>query len=111
MELLYAPILPVLAVPPLAFIPTVWFAVCYWRRRARLGPGTKIALLVPVVTWAAYGVYEIRMFYWAKTVIAPIRIDLLLLVPVLYLVLLIGIIACYRSKAPRAASREESTPG
>ena len=66
----------------------------------------KLALLLPAAAWAAYGVYEIRMYYWSK-----IRIDLLLIVPVLYVVLVAGIWACYRSRRCRPGLGEESARG
>jgi hypothetical protein len=98
LNLLFAPFLPILAFPPLAFPPAVVFGACYYCRRSSGRRGGKLTLLLPAAAWAAYGVYEIRMYYWSKTVVAPIRIDLLLIVPVLYLILAVGIWACYRSR-------------
>jgi len=40
-----------------------------------------------------YWLYESRMYEWSKTVVAPIRVDLLLIGPFLYLVTLLGIAA------------------
>lgn len=34
--------------------------------------------------WMSYGLYEHQMQLWAKTVIAPIRVDLEIVVPLLY---------------------------
>ena len=111
MDLLYATFLPILAFPPLAFIQAAAFGVCYYRRRTSGRRGGKLALLLPAAAWAAYGVYEIRMYYWSKTVVAPIRIDLLLIVPVLYLVLVVGICACYRLRRSRPGLGKETTRG
>jgi len=43
--------------------------------------------------WGGYGVYERAMFAWSKTVTAPIRVDLLLIAPVLYVATACGLIA------------------
>ena len=90
-ELFFAPMQPVLIFPPLAFIPSLAF---FYRYRPRLNLPTKLALLAPAALWMLYGVYEIRMYYWSQTVTAPIRIDLLLIVPLLYFLLAIGTIGC-----------------
>ncbi|MCZ6918158.1 MAG: hypothetical protein O7I93_15400 [Gemmatimonadetes bacterium] len=97
-ELIFAPILPVLVFPPLAFIPSVVFLVYFYRYRPRVNRPTMLALLLPAVLWMVYGVYEIRMFFWSQTVTAPIRIDLLLIVPVLDLLLAIGIVGCMAAR-------------
>jgi hypothetical protein len=97
-ELLFAPMLPVLVFPPLAFIPTIAFLFFFYRYRPRLNVPTKLALLVPAGLWLLYGVYEIRMFYWSQTVSAPIRIDLLLIVPLLYFLLAVGTIGCMAAR-------------
>lgn len=111
MELLYASFLPFLAFPPLAFVPAAWFGVCYVRRRVARRRGGAFTLVLPAVVWAIYGVYEIRMYFWMKTVSAPIRVDLLLIVPLLYLLLAIGMWACYRSRRRRPGVEEPPTPG
>ena len=55
-------------------------------------------LLVMTALWLAYAVYEGVMFIWAQQVIAPIRIDLIVLAPVVYVVTGIGIVWRLRSK-------------
>ena len=46
---------------------------------------TVLALvLVSTSMWLCYGIYEHQMQQWARTVIAPIRVDLLVLAPLLY---------------------------
>ncbi len=97
-ELLFAPMLPILIFPPLAFIPSTAFFSYFYRYRPRLNRPTTLALLVPATLWMVYGVYETRMFYWSQTVSAPIRIDLLLIVPLLYLLLAVGIVGCMAAR-------------
>ncbi len=69
----------------------------------------RAATIVATLTWTVYGIYETRMYFWMKTVIAPIRVDLLLIVPVLYLLTIIATIALWRSaKVPPAKPHPES---
>ncbi len=97
-DLLFVPMMPVLIFPALAFIPSIAFFVYFYRYRPRLNLPTKMALLIPATLWMLYAVYEIRMFYWSQTVSAPIRIDLLLIVPLLYFLLAIGTIGCMAAR-------------
>ena len=97
MELIFLPMLIFLAVPYLAFVPAALFAACYWRARGFEGGRFSRALLIlTAAVWVAYGIYEIRMFYWSRTVIAPIRVDLFLAAPIIYLVTILGALACWR---------------
>lgn len=99
MELLFLPMLIFLAVPYLAFVPAALFAACFWRGRKTRGGGVpRAVLIVTAVVWVAYGIYEIRMYHWSKTVIAPIRVDLFLVAPVVYSAALLGAGACWRLK-------------
>ncbi len=61
----------------------------------RASHGVHLSLLAVVAVWIVYGIYETIMYFWMQTVIAPIRVDLLLIVPVLYLVTLVGLIAAW----------------
>ncbi len=67
------------------------------RRGVARDGGIGWTLLGCAVVWAAYAVYEWTMHLWERTVVAPIRVDLALLAPVLYLAAGIGILsACSR---------------
>ena len=56
-------------------------------------------MLIAVITiWVVCGIYETFMYYWMQTVIAPIRVDLLLIVPLLYIVTIIGAVALKKPK-------------
>ena len=48
------------------------------RRRAGVGAAVSTAM------WVCYGLYEHQMSLWARTVVAPIRVDLELIAPLLY---------------------------
>jgi hypothetical protein len=77
--------------PYLALLPAFLFGFCYFVLRSRSAPiGRRIALSA-ATSWLLYAVYEWRMFLWSKTVSGPIRVDLLLIAPLLYLVTIAGI--------------------
>jgi hypothetical protein len=50
------------------------------------------------VLWLAYAAYEVRMRQWERTVTAPIRIDLLLIWPILAAATLGSVIAALRGR-------------
>ena len=62
-------------------------------------------LAVAAVTWSLYGIYESAVWVWSQGVTAPIRVDLLLLGPVLYAVTILGVLAARRPGAESGASR------
>jgi len=49
--------------------------------------------LIAGIAWLIYAIYETRMYFWAKTVHAPIRVDLLIIAPVLYLLSIVGVVS------------------
>ena len=49
--------------------------------------------LTAAILWLLYAIYEWRMFLWSQTVSAPIRVDLLLIAPMLYLTTVAGLVA------------------
>jgi len=93
LTLFYGPMMLFIGLPFLALVPALLFARAY---RVSGRPRAKAAL-VAAILWALYGLYEGYMFFWSRTVIAPIRVDLLLLAPVLYLATLGGIFSWRRS--------------
>jgi hypothetical protein len=94
--LFFAPFAILVARPYLALAPALIFGLGY----ARMQPAAPRSLLAATLVWALYAAYEIYMFFWAKTVVAPIRVDLLLLAPVLYLVTVLAAVGWWR-EAPR----------
>jgi len=86
---LLAPVAWVVDAPHLALIPALFFtATAVWWRRSGLGHpryrSVTWRLAACALLWVGYAVYEFAMWRWARTVKAPIRIDLLLIAPVLY---------------------------
>ncbi len=78
--------------PLLAAVPGILFLFLYWRSRHRM-------VLLAGVAWLAYGVYELGM-RWRVLCSGEcnIRVDLLLIYPVLVLVTLLGLVAVSRRR-------------
>ena len=97
MELIYLPFQVFLLFPPLAFVVAGVFLALFLNARKRL-KSVNFLLLITVIVWFLYGLWELYMHYWSKTVVAPIRVDLLLIVPLLYLISVLSIISYFKLK-------------
>jgi hypothetical protein len=73
----------------------VVFAAGFWHMR-RTGRRSR-GLLVVTMLWGLCAVYEGVMFVWAQQVIAPIRIDLIVLGPLMYVVTGLGLVSWWRA--------------
>ena len=93
-ELIYLPFNAFLVFPPLAIIiGLAFFAIC----RGRVGD--RGAAVTAAVLWLAYGVYECFMSWvWSPAHVAPIRADLLLFAPILYLISLYAIFSLWSQR-------------
>lgn len=91
MELLYLPFVLVVAFPPAAFVVAALIAICFAHGRPYLGRSSKRWVVCAVLGWSVYGVYECAMWVWSQGVVAPIRVDLLLVAPVLYVLSLVAV--------------------
>ena len=97
LNILFYPIVLMISIPGGAFIPPVVFTLLYLMRKTKInGLGRKISISV-IIVWVVYGVYETYMYYWMKTVVAPIRVDLLVITPILYLLTIICIIVLIKT--------------
>ena len=85
MELLFLPFQLLIAVPGLPFVPALGLWVLAARRWNGLTAWRRVLVFGGVAAWVAYAVWESIMYVWMQTVIAPSRLDLLLIVPLLYL--------------------------
>lgn len=109
-ELLFAPIGWLLTMPMLAAIPAAVFLGYYFARRnaaAELGvPGRIRWNLFAGLLWAGYIVYESYMLKWSQTIAgAPIRIDLVVVWPVLWLLSATALWSSFRFEV--SAGRDE----
>jgi hypothetical protein len=85
-----------IAAPWLALIPAACFLGLYRLRRRGL-------ILATAITWAAYAAYEYGMHRrWLCSGECDIRIDLLLLYPLLLVLSLAALIAAIRSLSNRS---------
>jgi len=90
-QLFFYPIIPFVLFPPLAFIVAGGFGWMLWvcRKAPIFG---RLGIIFAVAAWLAFGIYESYMYFWSRSVIAPIRVDLLLLAPLLYILTFLGLI-------------------
>ena len=103
-EAFFYPILPFVFFPPLAFAVAGLFGwALWWRRREPFM--RRCGIVLAVVVWCLFGVYESYMYVWSRTVIAPIRVDLFLLTPILYAATVFGLIQATMPR--RAVSRSD----
>jgi hypothetical protein len=93
MKTLYYPINWFIERPYLALLPVLIFAFCYFGPRSSSATVARRIALTAAILWLLYAIYEWRMFLWSQTVSAPIRVDLLLIAPMLYLTTVAGLVA------------------
>lgn len=103
-EFFYLPFVLMMAFPGAALVPGVLLLALFLRRRQAVTGQRRRLAGVAVAAWLAYGIYETGMYFWMQTVIAPIRVDLLFIAPVLYL-LAVGALLALLTAGP--ASEEE----
>ena len=86
--------------PVLTLVPVTVFGAGYWhlRRTRRQSRG----VLTTTALWLVYAAYEGVMSVWAQQVIAPIRIDLIVLGPVMYVVTAMGLLSWWRARRARS---------
>jgi len=99
MELLFAPFMLFGLAPGLGLVPALLFGGCLLRRSG--SRRRRIAMWLALVSWTVYGCYETWVYFWARTVVAPIRVDLLLIAPLLYVVTAVGIWGCLGARSSK----------
>jgi hypothetical protein len=67
----------------------------HFGRRFFLMPATFAGLL-----WMIFGLYELQVQAWEKTVAVAFRIDLIVLVPILYVFTVAALLSLYRQMLP-----------
>ena len=94
MEAFYYPISLFIERPYLAVLPALIFGFVYYRLYRSSAAGARRIVLTVAIIWLLYAIYEWKMYLWSQTVTAPIRVDMLLIAPVLYLATIAGLVAC-----------------
>jgi hypothetical protein len=79
--------------PAVAVAIAAVFAIALMLRRGAATRSLRVTVLFAIAIWIAFAIYEWRMNEWEHTVVAPIRVDLLIALPVLAVVSIIGIAA------------------
>jgi len=87
---IFSPIGIIVSAPGVALLPAGVFLGGWWTS-PRNAPSC--GTLLAEIAWLMYAIYETRMYFWAKTVHAPIRVDLLIIAPVLYLLSIVGVVS------------------
>ena len=84
MEYLFAPFAIFQSLPAFALLPAALLGWLQYRANKRQ-PGSKAGYLGFIVSllWLVYAVWEWRVQIWARDETAPIRVDLLLIYPLL----------------------------
>jgi hypothetical protein len=75
--------------------------------RAAMVRGKRWRLLVPAVALVLLAVYELGMDRWEKTVHAPIRLDLMVEIPLMGIFVIWGVLALVFSGKRSPASKSE----
>jgi len=96
MDVFFGPVVAIHGRPVPALLPALAFALLALAMRGRARRPSILLALVSAA-WIVFGIYEMGMREWEKTVTAPIRVDLLLLTPVLWMMTMIGIGAAMMS--------------
>ena len=79
-------------------VAAVFTLLWFWRSPRRRSLGLAIVAALPALAWTAYAVYEWRMNLWSASVVAPIRVDLLVMIPLLIGISLLGVAAMARER-------------
>lgn len=110
MDVVFYPMRLVHDNPLLGLAPALVFFISYIFARvvgfAAASKGARLSVLAAGIIWLLFTSYEWRMSYWERTVIAPIRVDLLLLTPVLYVITVIGLVGLWKTLSHSVAPRD-----
>jgi|GEM_PF-5555625 len=117
LDLFLAPLGLIVSYPFLAFLPAAVFFFYYFVRRPaaaeRHAPGQVRWSLLAGLVWLCYGFYELAMDRWSRSIAgAPIRVDLFLVGPVLYVLtaLAVGMAVLFEMEARGALAPSIPNP-
>ena len=110
LRVFFAPIQFFMSWPLAALVPGLGFVAAYaaylGKTRGQPRQRESLWLLIAGLAWVGFAVYELRAQAWSRTVTAPIRVDLLMIAPLLYALALLAAWAAWRVlRTPRADRR------
>src|SRR5262249_53331221 len=100
MDIILQPFAVFVQHPERSALVAVLFLALWLLLRSGCGRGTTRrvqALLIPAVAWGLYAVWEWALTHWSPE--ANIRVDLLVIIPLLLLATMIGIVMALRKGA------------
>jgi formate hydrogenlyase subunit 3/multisubunit Na+/H+ antiporter MnhD subunit len=96
MTYLFAPFVIFQLFPAAALLPAAGLLALLLTRKNKLQRSSVVPACLTALCWVGYGYWEYRVKIWALTEIAPIRVDLLLIYPVLAIMTFWSLIVLYR---------------
>lgn len=97
LSLVFAPFVLFIVLPPAALVPAVALMTCSRRLRAGIPRSGRLLVAAAIGGWLAYAAWESAVWVWSRDVIAPIRVDLLLIAPGLYGLTFVAVRTCWRA--------------
>jgi hypothetical protein len=96
MEYLFAPFVVFQLFPAAALLPAAGLIALLLTRKDRRHRNATVLTYLTSLCWIGYGYWEYRVKIWALTESAPIRVDLLLIYPVLAIMTICSLIVLWR---------------
>jgi hypothetical protein len=98
MDIILQPFAVFVQHPERSALVAVLFLALWLLVRSRRSTTRRVqALLIPAVAWGLYAVWEWALTHWSPE--ANIRVDLLVIIPLLLLATMIGIVMALRERA------------
>ncbi len=102
LEILLAPFKVFQLLPITAVVPAALLLLSLAKSGGGRHPPKRLVITTSIM-WISYAIWEYRVSLWAATEVAPIRVDLLLIYPLLALMTILSVAALWRhgrSSAP-----------
>ena len=96
LDILFSPFLVFQRMPVTALLPAALMLLAMVKASGTRATQPRRLVLFSSFLWIAYACWEYRVSLWAETVTAPIRVDLLLIYPLLIIFTLYAIFALWR---------------
>jgi formate hydrogenlyase subunit 3/multisubunit Na+/H+ antiporter MnhD subunit len=96
MAYFFAPFVIFQLFPAAALLPAAGLLAFLLTRKHKLQRSSVVLACLTALCWVGYGYWEYRVKIWALTESAPIRVDLLLIYPVLAIMTVWSLLVLYR---------------